>query len=109
MAAADNIRGHLDLLLLSILKRGPAHGYLLIRSLANSSKGVFEVPEGTVYPALHELERQGFVESEWETNEGRRRRLYSLTTRGKAFLTERRAEWRRFSGSMNSVLEWSRR
>jgi DNA-binding PadR family transcriptional regulator len=107
--AADHIRGHLDLLLLSILKRGPAHGYSLIRSLAASSKGAFEVPEGTTYPALHQLERLGLIESAWDTSEGRRRRLYSLTARGRTFLNERRAEWRRFSNSMNAVLEWSKR
>ncbi len=106
---ADQIRGHLDLLLLSVLKRGPAHGYLLIRSLATSSKGAFDVPEGTVYPALHQLEANGLIESVWDKSDGRRRRLYSLTPEGRAFLNERRAEWRRFSGSMNAVLEWSQR
>lgn len=107
--AADYIRGHLDLLLLSVLKRGPVHGYLLIRSLASLSKGAFDVPEGTVYPALHQLEEQGFVESAWDKGDGRRRRLYSLTPDGRAFLNERRAEWRRFFGSVNAVLEWSQR
>ncbi len=106
---ADHIRGHLDLLLLSVLKRGPAHGYLLIRSLATSSKGTFDVPEGTIYPALHQLEDQGFIESAWDKSEGRRRRLYSLTAEGRAFLNERRSEWRRFAGSVNAVLEWSQR
>ncbi len=107
--ATDHIRGHLDLLLLSILKRGPAHGYLLIRTLASSSNGAFDVPEGTVYPALHQLEREGLVESRWDKADGRRRRLYALTDLGKTFLTERRAAWRRFAGSVNAVLEWSRR
>lgn len=107
--AADHIHGHLDLLLLSILKRGPAHGYLLIRSLATTSKGMFDVPEGTVYPALHQLERQGFVESQWDKSDGRRKRLYALTAEGRAFLTDRRAEWKRFTSSVNAVLEWSRR
>lgn len=107
--AADHIRGHLDLLLLAILKRGPAHGYALIRSLARTSKGAFDVPEGTVYPALHQLESEGFIESEWDKSDGRRRRLYALTARGRTFLTERRSEWRRFSSSVNTVLEWSKR
>lgn len=107
--AADHIRGHLDLLLLSILKRSPAHGYSVIRSLATRSNGAFEVPEGTIYPALHQLERLGFIESEWDTSEGRRRRLYALTDSGRAFLNDRRAEWRRFANSMNAVLEWSKR
>src|SRR5690349_13592441 len=102
--AADYIHGHLDLLLLSILKRGPAHGYLLIRSLANGSKGAFDVPEGTIYPALHQLEAQGFVESEWDKSEGRRRRRYALTREGRRFLTGHLSEWRRFASSVNAVL-----
>lgn len=106
--AVDHIHGHLDLLLLSILKRGPAHGYLVIQSLARSSKGTFDVPEGTVYPALHHLERQGLVESRWDKSDGRRKRLYSLTAEGRAFLTARRSEWRRFIGSVNAVLQWSK-
>ena len=55
------------------------------------------------------MEDQGFIESTWDKSEGRRRRLYTLTAEGRAYLNERRSEWRRFAGSINAVLEWSQR
>lgn len=71
------LRGHLDLLLLATLRRtGPVHGYGLIGALDDGSDGVFDLPEGTVYPALHRLERDGFVTSSWSREAARRRRLH---------------------------------
>ena len=75
-----DLRGHLDLLLLTTLRDdGPAHGYALIASLRDRSLGAFDLPEGTVYPALYRLERDGLVGSEWDASAARRRRVYSLT------------------------------
>lgn len=100
-----DLRGHLDLLLLSTLRRlGTAHGYVLITSLRDSSGGAFDLPEGTVYPALHRLERDGLVSSVWQADSPRRRRVYSLTPRGTEVLAAKKLEWQAFSRGMQAVL-----
>jgi PadR family transcriptional regulator, regulatory protein PadR len=100
-----DLRGHLDLLLLATLDQvGPAHGYALISGLRERSDGAFDLPEGTVYPALHRLERDGLVSSEWDTSLARRRRVYRLTAAGEAVLAARRREWRIFARGMRAVL-----
>jgi PadR family transcriptional regulator len=102
---AEKLKGHLDLLLLSVLSRGPGHGYQVITRLRERSDGAFELPEGTVYPALHRLEEAGLLSSDWQIVAGRRRRVYRLTARGVAALAEQAEQWRAFSGSMAKVLE----
>lgn len=99
----DAVRGHLDGLVLAVLAAGPAHGYRLIELLRDRSGGFFELPEGSVYPALHRLERAGLVESSWSAEEGRRRRVYALTARGRRAVGERRREWRSFSAAVNAI------
>jgi len=101
---AEKLKGHLDLLLLSVLSRGPGHGYEVITRLKVRSDGAFTLPEGTVYPALHRLERTGLLASSWDVVAGRRRRIYHLTLAGEAALAEQAAQWREFSGSMARVL-----
>jgi PadR family transcriptional regulator, regulatory protein PadR len=101
---AETLKGHLDLLLLSVLSRGPGHGYEVITRLKVRSGGAFELPEGTVYPALHRLEDAGLLASTWEVVAGRRRRVYRLTLAGEAALAEQAAAWRAFSGSMARVI-----
>jgi PadR family transcriptional regulator, regulatory protein PadR len=101
---AEKLKGHLDLLLLSVLSRGPGHGYEVIMRLKVRSGGAFELPEGTVYPALHRLEDAGLLASSWDVVAGRRRRIYRLTTAGEAALAEQAAQWREFSGSMARVI-----
>ena len=72
-----DLRGHLDLMLLATLRDvGPAHGYAVIASLRERSLGAFDLPEGTVYPALHRLERDGLIDSQWDARASRRRRVY---------------------------------
>ena len=93
-----------DLLLLGVLRHGPAHGYAIIAALRERSDGEFDFPEGTIYPALHRLERSGLVASDVELAQGRRRRTYSLTAQGrKEFATQRR-EWEGFVANMQAVL-----
>jgi DNA-binding PadR family transcriptional regulator len=92
------------MLLLATLQPGPAHGYAVIASLREGSDGAFDLPEGTVYPALHKLERQGLVASRWTSAAGRRRRVYQLTAAGQAALAARRQEWGAFSSSVQAVL-----
>ena len=99
------LKGHLDLVLLSCLREGPAHGYLLIKRLRERSVGEFDLLEGTLYPALHRLEQSGLVTSKWSTDAGRRRRIYQLTRKGDRALGERAAQWRKFTHTVNAVLE----
>jgi len=100
---SDVLRGHLDLLLLAALKSGPAHGYAVIMEVRSRSRGAFDLAEGTVYPALHRLERAGLLESWWVRHEGRRRRVYQLTSSGASALAEQQVEYRHFTQGMRWV------
>lgn len=101
---AEKLKGHLDLLLLSVLSRGPGHGYEVITRLRDRSDGAFQLPEGTVYPALHRLESAGLLVSTWQVVAGRRRRIYHVTLAGERAMAEQARQWREFSGSMARVL-----
>jgi PadR family transcriptional regulator, regulatory protein PadR len=103
----ERLKGNLDLLLLSVLAAGPAHGYAIISALRNRSKGTFDLPEGTVYPALHRLEDAGLLVSSWADADGRRRRVYGLTDQGSATLASEQTEWQRFATGIQAVLGWS--
>jgi PadR family transcriptional regulator PadR len=100
---AEELKGHLDALILAVLASGPAHGYAVIEDLRARSGGRLDLPEGTIYPALHRLERNGLLASEW-SDQGRRRRIYRLTTRGERELGIRRHRWREFSQTVDAVL-----
>jgi DNA-binding PadR family transcriptional regulator len=100
-----DLRGHLDLLLLATLRRtGPVHGYGLIVAMRDGSGGVFDLPEGTVYPALHRLERDGAVASAWEAGGPRRRRVYQLTPVGEAALAAKQTQWTTFAKGVRTLL-----
>jgi PadR family transcriptional regulator PadR len=101
---ADTTRGQLDLLLLACLEPREAHGYALIEALRERSGGRFDLPEGTVYPALHRLEDRGLLRSRW-AGEGRRRRLYELTTAGRERLRRSRREWQAHARAVASVVD----
>ena len=101
------LKGHLDMLLLAVLRSGPGHGYAVIQRLADSSAGAFDLPEGTIYPALHRLERARLLRSHEVTFEGRRRRVYALTPAGEEALEAHVADWRAFSTSIGRTLEAS--
>jgi PadR family transcriptional regulator PadR len=100
----DSLKGHIDLLLLAALEREPTHGYGLVQILRDTSEGTFDLPEGSVYPALYRLERRGLLASSWESIGGRRRRIYRLTRRGRAELVRQHAAWGRFARAMDAVL-----
>jgi transcriptional regulator len=100
----ERLKGHLDLLLLSVLAAGPAHGYGIITALRERSEGTFDLHEGTIYPALHRLEDAGLLGSSWAQAEGRQRRVYALTDKGVAALAAERTAWRRFAAGMQAVL-----
>ena len=100
----EALKGHLDLLLLAILADGPAHGYAVIESLRNRSGGTFDLPEGTIYPALHRLESQGLLRSSWSEDSARRKRIYQLNAKGQRTLAKRQEEWQRFSKAVDSTV-----
>jgi PadR family transcriptional regulator len=100
----DQTGGQLDMLLLAALAQGPVHGYAVIARLREDSGGVFAMPEGTIYPALHRLEAAGFVSSRDDFVSGKRRRTYALTDAGVARLDARRAEWTAFSALVSRMI-----
>jgi len=101
--AGTELQGHLDGMLLAVLEAGPLHGYAIVEELCRRSDGEFDLPEGTVYPALHRLEAAGLLSSEWEIVSGRRRRVYALSRRGHAAVGERVASWRTFRSAVDAV------
>jgi len=100
----EELKGHLDSLILAVLAAEPAHGYAIMQELKARSGGAFDLPEGTIYPALHRLERSGLLASGWSSASGRRRRVYRLTRRGRARLESRKREWGAFSRAVDAVL-----
>ena len=102
---AEALKGHLDGLLLAVLETGPLHGYAVIEALRDGSSGEFNLPTGTVYPALHRLEGAGLVRSSWSVVAGRRRREYRLTDAGRRALSRQRDGWRDFSGAVSALLQ----
>lgn len=104
-ADAQALKGHLDVLLLATLADGPRHGYAIKEALCDGSSGRFDLPTGTVYPALHRLERAGLIVGSWSVVDGRRRRSYQLTDDGHQKLAGDRANWREFATAVTSLLE----
>ena len=100
---AEELKGHLDALILAVVAAGPIHGYAIIEELKLRSGGALALPEGTVYPALHRLEGAGMLSSSWSDG-ARRRRIYRLTRRGSRELGVRRGEWRQFARAVEAVL-----
>ena len=100
----EGLKGHLDLLLLAALDERPAHGYAIAEILRTRSDGAFDLPEGTIYPALHRLEEAGLLGSRWSEQNGRRRRVYELTPKGIEALAKRQREWRAFALAVQGVL-----
>lgn len=98
------LKGHLEMLLLSVLEHGPLHGYAIIEQLRDRSAGVFRLAEGTIYPALHRLEGAGYLVSAWSHHDGRRRRDYTLSAAGREALADRRTAWSAFSAAVDGVV-----
>jgi DNA-binding PadR family transcriptional regulator len=101
---AETLKGHLDGMLLASLEAGPRHGYAIIEALRAGSGGQFDLPTGTIYPALHRLERAGLVQATWAEAGGRRRRVYELTADGRRALDTERGTWREFSAAVTALL-----
>ncbi len=103
----DPLKYHLELVLLAALAREPAHGYGIAAAVRSRSRGKFALAQGTLYPALHRLQRAGLLASRWSDASGRRRRLYYLTARGKRALRDRKTAWRGFVRAVGSVVAGS--
>jgi transcriptional regulator len=101
---SEVLKGHVDLLLLATLRRGPLHGYGIVEALRSASAGAFDLAEGTVYPALYRLEAAGLLSSSWTKANGRRRRVYELTNRGRGKLARERDEWQAFAHAVQAVV-----
>jgi transcriptional regulator len=102
----DLVQGTLDLLLLKILALGPLHGWAISQRLKQVSSDVLQVSDGSLYPALHKLEQEGWITAEWKTSElGRRAKFYSLTRLGRKQLQTEAANWRRLSGAISAVVQ----
>lgn len=102
---AEILRGNLEGMLLSVLEPGQLHGYAVIEELKRRSREAINLPTGTVYPALHRLEAAGLIGSEWSRHNGRRRRNYFLTSKGRHALADKREAWQRESSVISGVLE----
>ena len=101
----DLLQGTLDVLILKTLCWGPRHGYAVARWLHATSDDVLRVEEGALYPALHRLERRGWIESEWGLSENNRRaKYYQLTPQGRQQLRAKASSWARYAAAVTKVL-----
>lgn len=105
-AGIDLKRGSMATIILTILRDGPLHGYQLAREIERRSEGYFDCKEGTLYPALHKLEREGLLRGEWRAaGEQRRRKYYDLTPAGERRLAQSVEEWRSFATRLLHIIE----
>ena len=98
------IKGNTITVILNALKKQPLYGYGMIKEIENKSQGVFLFKEGTLYPILHDLEKNKLIDSFWDVENGRRRKYYKITKKGLKELDKREKEWKIFSKTMDVVL-----
>ena len=105
MGQQELLKGNTETLLLSLLQMEPMYGYQILKEVGLRSSGYFDFKEGTLYPALHRMERAQLIEGHWQhTPHGVRRRYYHITLQGLRSLADRREEWQQFSRAVNSVM-----
>jgi transcriptional regulator len=105
---SDLPQGTLDLLLLKIVALGPVHGYAIAQRLQQVSRDVVQVPQGSLYPALHRLENRGLLAADWDESEtGREAKFYRLTRKGRAALGSETENWQRLAGAIAAILKLS--
>jgi transcriptional regulator len=103
----DQLQGTLDLLVLKTLEQGPMHGWGITLHIEQVSDAILRVEEGSLYPALHRMEHEGWIAAEWGVSENNRRaRFYRLTARGRKQLAAERENWTRIAGAVALVLEF---
>src|SRR5678810_1100322 len=104
----DLLPGTLDLLILRTLQTDPMHGWAISERIQQISQNVLQINQGSLYPALHRLEHQGWIEAEWAVSElGRRAKYYRLTTKGRKQLAVEASEWERMSAAINRVIKFA--
>jgi PadR family transcriptional regulator len=102
---SDLLQGTLDMLILKVVALGPIHGYAIAQRLQQMSGAVLQVQQGSLYPALHRLEKRRWLRAEWASSDtGREARFYSLTRLGRIQLEEQRAYWDRLSAAISGIL-----
>ena len=102
---SDLVQGTLDLLLLKIVALEPLHGWAISQRLKQVSREVLQVSDGSLYPALHKLEQEGWIKAQWKTSElGRRAKFYSLTRLGRRQLEKETANWERLANAISAVV-----
>lgn len=102
----DLLQGTLDLLVLRILRNSPRHGYDIAKRIQLISEDALKVGQGSLYPSLHRLEKQGYIKAEWgKTKTGRRARIYELTSVGETRVEEEQSQWRSFCAAVELILE----
>lgn len=107
-AKSDLPQGTLDLLILKIVALGPVHGYAIAQRLQETSRDVVQVPQGSLYPALHRLENRGLLAADWqETETGREAKFYRLTRKGRTQLQAEAASWERLTEAVSQILKLS--
>lgn len=106
MGNRDRLLGTLDMLILRVLSKGPRHGYAIARHIEQTSSNVLGVQQGSLYPALHRLERKALLRSSWSPGRsGKPLKTYALTRAGEAYLAEEVAKWESVSAAVNLVLK----
>lgn len=105
LSRIELLQGTLDLIILQTLRWGPRHGYGIAQMIRASSREALQVDTGSLYPALHRLEKSGAIAAEWETSENRQRvRVYRLTAAGRKHLAAERSRWEQLSEAMAGIL-----
>lgn len=103
---SDLLQGTLDMLILKIVALGPVHGYGISQRIRQISKEVLQVQQGSLYPALHRLEKRDWLEATWgESENGRQAKFYKLSAKGRKQLTEEESNWNRLSGAVGMILK----
>ena len=102
---SDLVQGTLDLLILKTISLEPQHGWAIAKRIQQISKEVLQVQQGSLYPALHRLEQQGWIRARWGESNGRQAKFYSLTAAGRTQLEREKASWSRLSAAINLVVE----
>jgi PadR family transcriptional regulator, regulatory protein PadR len=104
--SADLVQGTLDLLILKTISLEPKHGWAIAKRIQQVSNEILQVQQGSLYPALHRLEHQGWIKAHWaETETGRKAKFYALTKSGRAQMEKELASWQRLSSGINLVIE----
>ncbi len=102
---SDLLQGTLDMLILKIVELGPVHGYGISQRLRQISKEVLQVQQGSLYPALHRLEKRGWLAAEWgKSDNGRQAKFYKLSAKGRKQLTNEESNWHRLAGAVGHIL-----